>query len=146
MKGCLVMNLGHIAITVKDMDKSIDFYCRVLGCKKAFEFNNPSTGKPWIVYLYLGDGEYIELFYDGEVDNNWRPELRGFNHVSILVDDCVKKCEEIKAAGYPMDKEPKQAIDKNWQCWLTDPDGIRIELMTLDPNSPQIKFAKEQGK
>jgi lactoylglutathione lyase len=141
------MKLGHLAITVKDMEKALDFYCRVLGLKKAFEFANPKDGSPWIVYLYLGEGEYIELFYDGTVDNAWRPELRGFNHIAILVDDCVKKCEEIKAAGYPIDREPnKSDVDKNWQAWLTDPDGIRVELMQLDPECPQMQFAKSQGK
>jgi lactoylglutathione lyase len=138
------MKLGHLAITVKDMEKSLDFYCRVLGLKKAFEFAHPTSGNPWIVYLYLGEGEYIELFYDGTLDNTWKPELRGFNHIAILVDDCAKKCSEIKAAGYPLDAEPKTSVDKNWQAWLTDPDGIRIELMSLDPESPQIQFAKQQ--
>lgn len=138
------MKLGHLAITVKDMEKSLDFYCRVLGLKKAFEFANPENGAPWIVYLYLGEGDYIELFYDGTVDNVWRPELRGFNHIAILVDDCEKKCREVKEAGYPLDIEPKTSVDKNWQAWLTDPDGIRIELMSLAPDSPQIQFAKAQ--
>ena len=138
------MKIGHMAITVKDMEKSLDFYTRVMGLTKAFEFSNPENGNPWIVYLYLGSGQYIELFYDGEIENNWNSKLRGFNHLAILVDDCKKKCDEIKAAGYTIDKEPSQAIDKNWQCWLTDPDGIRIEIMSLDPESPQIVFAKNQ--
>jgi lactoylglutathione lyase len=140
------MKLGHLAITVKDMEKSLDFYCRVLGLKKAFEFSNPANGEPWIVYLYLGEGEYIELFYGGKVDAPWRSELRGFNHIAILVDDCAKKCEEIKAAGYPLDSEPKVlTVDKNWQAWLTDPDGIRVELMTIHPDSPHTKFSQSQG-
>lgn len=138
------MKLGHIAFTVKDMEKSLDFYCRVLGCKKAFELNHYETGEPWIVYLYLGNGQFIELFYGGEIDNPWNEKLQGFSHLCILVDDCVKKCEEIRAAGYPIDKEPKQAIDNNWQFWVTDPDGIRIELMSYDPDCPQLKYIKEQ--
>jgi len=138
------MQLGHVAITVKDMEKSLDFYCRVLGCKKAFELDNPATGKPWIVYLYLGGGQFIELFYGGETDNFWNSELRGPNHVCILSEDCVKKCEEVRAAGYPITSEPKCAMDGNWQFWVTDPDGVRIEFMTLSPDSPQMKFAREQ--
>lgn len=138
------MKLGHLAITVKDMEKSLDFYCRVLGCKKAFEFSNPETGAPWIVYLYLGAGEYIELFYDGVTDNPWTPALRGFNHLCIQVEDCNEKCKLIKDAGYPIDKEPAQAVDGNWQFWLTDPDGIRIEFMTLVPDCPQVQFAQAQ--
>jgi lactoylglutathione lyase len=138
------MKLGHLALTVKDMEKSLDFYCRVLGLKRAFEFANPQNGDPWIVYLYLGEGEYIELFYNGTVDTPWRPELRGFNHIAILVDDCVQKCKEIEATGYPLDRGPSVGVDNNWQAWLTDPDGVRVELMQLGPDSPQIQFAKSQ--
>jgi catechol-2,3-dioxygenase len=40
-----VASLGHIALTVQDMDKSLRFYCDILGFEKAFEIrddqNNP---------------------------------------------------------------------------------------------------------
>ena len=45
-------------------------------------------------------------------------------------------------AGYPVDVEPRQGADMNWQAWVTDPNGIRIELMKIEPESPQAQFWK----
>jgi len=53
--------IAHLAVTVKDMKKSLDFYTRVLGFKKAFEIPEPETGKPWIEYLYVGNKQFVEL-------------------------------------------------------------------------------------
>lgn len=30
-------------------------------------------------------------------------------------------------------------MDKNWQAWIHDPDGNKVELMMIDPESPQAK-------
>jgi len=57
-----ITNIAHIAITVKNMEKSLDFYTRVLGFKKAFSIPDPKTGTPWIEYLYMGNGQFTELF------------------------------------------------------------------------------------
>lgn len=134
------MKLGHMAITVKDMDAALDFYTRVLGCEKAFEIANPDTGAPWIVYVHVGGGQFIELFYGGETDNPWDSKLRGFNHVCLQVDDIQAATKRVQDAGYPMDKLPKMGCDNNWQAWITDPDGIRVELMQISPDSPHAKF------
>ena len=28
--------------------------------------------------------------------------------------------------------KPNQGVDLNWQAWITDPNGIRIELMKIE--------------
>ncbi|MDL2229595.1 VOC family protein [Treponema sp. OttesenSCG-928-L16] len=137
----MLTGITHLALTVKDMDRSVDFYCRVLGLKKAFEIAEPDTGAPWIVYLHLAKSQFVELFYNGTRENPWEPELRGFNHICFEVDDIHKTAEHIKNAGYKLDKEPRLGADKNWQCWVTDPDGVRIELMQISPESPHAKAA-----
>ena len=38
--------------------------------------------------------------------------------------------------GAPIDVEPKQGGDKNWQAWTHDPDGNKIELMKISWNPP----------
>jgi len=134
-----ITGFAHLAITAKDMDKSLDFYTRVLGFKKAFEIKHPKTGAPWINYLYIGNGQFAELFYDGSVDNPWKEELRGFNHVSLLVDDIHSVVEKIKKEGVEVTGGPMQGGDNNWQAWIKDPDGIRIELMQIVEDSPQRK-------
>jgi lactoylglutathione lyase len=137
----MLTGIAHLALTVKDMDKAKDFYSRALGLKQVFEFAEPNTGAPWIVYLHLDKNQFVELFYNGKTDNPWNSSLRGFNHICFQVDDIHKSVEHIKKEGFKLDQEPKQGIDKNWQAWLTDPDGVRIELMQISPESPQGKVA-----
>jgi lactoylglutathione lyase len=135
----MITGIAHTALTVKDMAKSLDFYTRVLGFTKAFSLKEPKTGEPWIEYLQAGR-QFIELFYHGTEDTPWRESLRGFNHLCLETDDINKTVKAIEAAAYPMDKGVSQGSDKNFQAWLTDPDGIRIELMQIDPESPQGKL------
>jgi lactoylglutathione lyase len=143
LKGEGIMSkLGHAAITVKNMETSLAFYTKGLGFKKAFELNRPETGERWIIYLYIGDGQFIELFYDGVTDNPWNVELRGFNHLCVAVDDIHSSAKQLEDAGYKLDQQPNQGCDSNWQAWVTDPDGIRIELMQLDEASPQLQYLK----
>jgi lactoylglutathione lyase len=138
----MLTGIGHLALTVKDMKKSEDFYCRVLGFKKVFEFKRPATGAPWIVYLHLDKLQFVELFYNATTDNPWNSSLRGFNHICFEVDDIHKTAEQIEKAGYKLDEQPSfEDLDKNWQCWLTDPDGVRIELMQITQDSPHAKIA-----
>jgi lactoylglutathione lyase len=132
-----ITGIAHLAITVKDMEKSLDFYTRALGFKKAFEIPDPQTGKPWIQYLHIGGGQFIELFYNGTKDNPWSEDLRGFNHICLNVDDIHAVVGRLKQAGVETTDGPKQGSDSNWQAWIMDPDGIRIELMQIDPASPQ---------
>lgn len=138
-----ITGVAHIAITAKDMDKSLDFYTRVLGFKKAFEIPNPETGAPWINYLYIDNGQFVELFYHGAKDNPWTDGLRGFNHISLMVDDLHSVVERIKKEGGEVTNGPKQGSDNNWQAWMTDPDGIRIELMQIVEGSPQRKAVQQ---
>ena len=135
------IKLAHLAVTVKDMDESLRFYTEALGFKRAFDIPRPETGEPWIVYLVVSPGQFLELFYGGEEENPWRGEQIGFNHICLEVDDINEAVEKVRSAGYPIDAEPRQANDHNWQAWIHDPNGIRIELMKIMPESPQAKFS-----
>ena len=136
----MITNIAHNAVTVADMEASLRFYTEGLGFRKAFEIPNPDTGEPWIVYLNICPGQFLELFYGGTEQNPWRNEHIGFNHFCFEVDDIHTAVEQVRQAGYPIDIEPKQGADLNWQAWVTDPNGVRIELMKIDPNSPQATF------
>ena len=64
----MITGIAHAAINTKDMEKSLDFYIRVLGFSKAFSIEHPETKAPWIEYLQSGS-QFIELFYNGTEDN-----------------------------------------------------------------------------
>ena len=80
----MVGGIAHAAFCVKDMEKTVEFYEKTLGFKKAFEINEPDTGKPWIVYVYGGGGQYVELFYGGK---------KKFRMMMITLDLCIFACQ-----------------------------------------------------
>ena len=136
----MITGIGHVAVTVKDMEASIRFYTEALGFQKAFELKHPETGDPWIVYLCASPGQFVELFYGGTEDNPWHDDLIGVQHLCFETDDIHAAVRKIRNAGYPIDTDPKQGIDLNWQAWTKDPNGVRIELMQIMPGSPHSSF------
>ncbi len=136
----MIRGIAHCAVTVRDMESSVRFYTKALGFQRAFELSRPETGEPWIVYLNICSGQFLELFYGGEDDNPWNDRLVGFNHLCLEVDDIHAAVQKVRDAGYPIDIEPQQGSDYNWQAWIRDPNGIRIELMKIMPESPQAGY------
>ena len=136
----MITGFGHIAVTAKNMAESLRFYTEALGFHTAFELKHPDTGAPWIVYLNICPGQYVELFYGGTEEIPWSDSQIGFNHLCFEVDNINDAVQKVQDAGYPIDSEPQQGCDGNWQAWVRDPNGVRIELMQIDPKSPQAKY------
>ena len=136
----IVKKIAHSAYTVKDMDASVAFYEKVFGFKKAFVMNHPETGKPWIVYIHVAGDEFIELFFDGICPHPFSDDNIGYSHLCLEVADIQATWDAIVAADAPQDAAPSLGIDGNWQCWTHDPDGNRIELMQMMPDSLQYKY------
>ncbi|MBO4652266.1 MAG: VOC family protein [Lachnospiraceae bacterium] len=140
----MIQGIGHVAFRVRDMERSIRFYEDTLGFRRAFDIPRPENGEPWIVYLYGAGSQFLELFYGGTREIPGGDETIGFFHMCIAVDDIQDIWRKITETGAPQDDAPKQGADFNWQCWTHDPDGNKIELMQLDPNSPQMQFIRSQ--
>lgn len=128
------MKIGHTGYNVSDMEKAMEFYCKVLGFTHAFSIPR-EDGTPWIEYLKLGNEQFIELFYcDKPIDRG-----NAYLHLCLEVDDIHAMADQIVKAGGPLDVAPRMASDFNWQCWTHDPDGNKIEIMTISKDSPQYK-------
>ncbi|MBD2844786.1 VOC family protein [Paenibacillus sp. IB182496] len=136
----MIKGIGHTAYVVEDMERSLDFYCGVLGFKQAFELKD-NADKPWIVYIQVAGLQFIELFYGGQHRPEPQPRQIGFNHLCLEVEDIQQIAAHLRERGVTLDALPQQGKDRNWQCWARDPDGNRIEFMQLDPESPQVKSA-----
>lgn len=133
------LSIGHACFVCKDIDASLDFYCNKLGMK-LIGIQDDDEGKHWLHYVRIADGVYLELIPDGDGDNpNVGWNSRGFNHLCLETDDLHSDIEKLRADGVRIDQEPKTAADRNWQAWISDPDGNKIELMMIDPDSPQAK-------
>jgi lactoylglutathione lyase len=131
----MITGIGHVAFIIQDLDRSLDFYCNKLGFRRAFHLDREGTPSPWIVYIQIAPGHFIELFPGGQGENQPRPV--GYNHFCLLVDDMAATLKDLQARGLPVPGEPVRGLDHNWQYWLKDPDGNAIELMQIMPNSPQ---------
>lgn len=140
----IVKGVAHGAFNVKDMDATLKFYKDVFGFERAFDMADPKTGKPWIVYVHVAGDQFIELFYDGVNSIPYSDANIGFSHLCFEVNDIQETAEAIRRAGAPLDAEPSEGIDGNWQCWTHDPDGNRIELMQMGSDSLQNKFLRAQ--
>ncbi len=131
----MIKGIAHVAYNVLDMERSITFYCDVLGFKKAFTIDD-DNGNPWIVYIKVKEGMFIELFYTNNEKLTEQPRV-GYSHLCLEVDDIHEIANHLKNKGLTLDVEPIQGKDLNWQCWIKDPDGNRIEFMQISPNSLQ---------
>ncbi|EXX86469.1 glyoxalase [Paenibacillus darwinianus] len=132
----MIKGIAHNAIRVTDMGKSLHFYCDIAGLTKAFEIHDDND-KPWIVYLKVADGQFIELFYGGRREYVQHPRNAGSTHICFEVDDIFTTADRLKRHGFKLDIEPMRGKDYNYPCWTKDPDGFPIEFMQLDPRSPQ---------
>lgn len=133
------VGIGHACFVCKDIDVSLDFYCNKLGMKLV-AIQNDDEGKPWLHYVRMADGVYLELIPNGEGENpNKGWNSRGFQHLCLETDNLLEDVEHLRSIGVEIDQEPKTSADKNWQAWIHDPDGNKVELMMIDPDSPQAK-------
>jgi lactoylglutathione lyase len=135
----MITGIGHIAITCQDIDKSLDFYTRILGLPEAFRMVN-DDGSLWMVYLKTGSGGFLELFTRGGARPDIPGNASGFKHLCLWVDDIDAALCDLQTKGLDVDLDGiRTGRSKCRQYFIADPDGVRIELMQLMPESLQAK-------
>jgi catechol 2,3-dioxygenase-like lactoylglutathione lyase family enzyme len=135
----MITGIGHAAFRVRDLEQSLHFYCDLLGMERAFDIDR--DGKPWITFVHLGDGQFLELFPEPETAEDFSGNKGSYRHIQLEVDDLEQTISAMEGRGLPRtDNPPRQGRDGNWQYWLTDPDGNRLELMQVMPDSLHRKF------
>ena len=133
-----IVGLTHVAIKVADLDRTLEFYVNKLGFAEMLRLHK-DDGDVWLVYLRITDDQFLEVFPDAEGDRAPGWNANGMNHLCLAIDDINALVAELEAAGIPLLLPLKRALDGNWQAWIEDPDGNRIELMQMDPDSLQLK-------
>jgi lactoylglutathione lyase len=132
-----VSSIAHVAIRVKDIDRSLDFYVGKLGFQEMMRLDR--DGRLWLLYLRITDTQYLEIFPEGEGESAAGREAVGYNHMCFEVPDIEQTVRELDAMGVEMIRPMIKAIDGNWQTWIEDPDGHRIELMQMAPDGLQLQ-------
>lgn len=130
--------IGHVALKVADIDRSLSFYCERLGFQEMMRLDR-DDGSLWLVYLRITDNQFLELFPGGEGDLAPGPDRTAVNHFCLETADLDATVDGLAAAGIPLTAEPKTGADGNRQCWIADPDGNRIEFMQMASDSMQAE-------
>ena len=117
-------------IRVGDLERSIDFYTRVLGMRLLRRQDFPD-GKFTLAFLGYGPEAThpaIELTYNYGVAGY---EIgTGFGHVALGTPDVRAVCEAIRNAGGHITREPgPMKHGTSVIAFAVDPDGYKIELI-----------------
>ena len=129
--------LHHAAYRVRDLDKTLEFYCGKLGFREAFRLNHPETGALWIVYLQVAAEQFLEVFpvEAGEAIEGGSRYL----HLCLRTEDLKATVAELQRRDVALSREVRRGQDGNLQAWIKDPDGNDIELMQMERESPQAR-------
>jgi len=133
-----VGDLDHVALTVADMDRALDFYAGLLGCEVLGQLLlDDGTFK--LVYLRKGRA-LIELFAHrtppGRAPETAPAPTLGFQHLAFHTDDVDAAAASLASAGVPFTVTPKDAAGNVRLAFFRDPDGNLLELVS---NLPEME-------
>jgi lactoylglutathione lyase len=124
------MRLLHTMLRVGDLQRSIDFYTRVMGMQLLRTTERPEQKYSLAFVGYGRNPEHaeIELTYNHGVDHYDLGSAYG--HIAIEVPDAAAACEKIRHGGGNVTREagPVQG-GTTVIAFVTDPDGYKIELI-----------------
>src|SRR5450830_1904697 len=124
------MRILHTMLRVGDLQRSIDFYTRVLGMKLLRTSENTEY-KYTLAFLGYGinpDHAELELTYNHGVNDYEMGSAYG--HIAISVDDAYQACAAVKAAGGNVTREAGPVKGgATVIAFVTDPDGYKIEFI-----------------
>lgn len=124
------MRLLHTMLRVGNLERSLDFYCGVLGMKLLRQKDYPG-GQFTLAFVGYGDEAdhtVLELTYNWGVEKYNLGDAYG--HIAIGVSDIYATCAEIKARGGKVTREPgPMKHGTTVIAFVEDPDGYRVELI-----------------
>lgn len=124
------MRILHTMLRVGNLQKSIDFYTKVLGMKLLRQQDYPE-GKFTLAFIGYGEESthtVIELTYNYGVESY---DLgKGYGHIAIGCEDVYATCNNIRVAGGKIVREPGPMMHGTTiLAFVEDPDGYKIELL-----------------
>jgi len=129
-------------VRVKNLDKSLNFYCNILGLE---EIRRKESEKGRFTLVFLAAPEDAEQAKSNrsptlELTYNWDTEDynggRNFGHLAYEVDNIYDYCQHLSDHGITINRPPRDG----YMAFIKSPDGISIELLQkgerLSPKEP----------
>jgi catechol 2,3-dioxygenase-like lactoylglutathione lyase family enzyme len=125
------LRLSHVGIYAKDYDESMRFYTQTIGLKEAFTIKD-AAGKPTLSYLQITKDTFLEI----APATAERPV--GLSHVGIWPENLAATVAVLRQRGVKVD-DPRTGATLTSITNVTDPNGIRLELLDFLPGSAPRK-------
>jgi lactoylglutathione lyase len=135
-----LLGVAHMAVYVKDLAKTRQFYEEMLGFGEPFTLPNKDKTGTRIVFIKVNDHQYFEIFNEAD-----RGEGQ-LNHISFYTDNADRMYAYLKSKGIEVMSDKGsvgkgQTGNKNFN--VKDPDGHIVEIVEYQPDS---WTAREYGK
>ena len=127
------MKYLHTMVRIRNIEKSLDFYCNKLGLKEIRRTEN-EKGKYTLIFLSAenSDDRYTLL----ELTYNWEPEEytggRNFGHLAYSVKNIYETCQKLMNNGVIINRPPRDGH----MAFVRSPDGISIEILQEGESLP----------
>lgn len=147
----MILGANHIAISVPDLGKALEFYRDLLGLKQAgafgWEENSPDSAGAEMILAVKGTAaqvvalkaenlliEIFEFKAGGPAPQNpERPVIdHGFTHLCFAVKDLDTEYERLKAAGMKFHCPPTMVAEGVRTVYGRDPFGNVVELEEVE--------------
>jgi catechol 2,3-dioxygenase-like lactoylglutathione lyase family enzyme len=140
----MIKSFHHTAVSVSDLDRSIEFYRDVLGMTLEWRIDHrKSEGLEKVVGLRNVDVSYamlsgwggrIELFqYHSPIGKPYPPDKpvsdKGITHFAFEVENIDALFEKLTACGVHFNSQPTDIRPGVRATYFHDPDGITIEFV-----------------
>ena len=129
------MRIDHVALWVRDLEKSREFYCHYFSGKSNDLYDNPK--KEFQSYFVTFDsGARLELMHSRKIkessDNAFNPCF-GLAHFAIAVgskEEVDRITYLMKNDGCKLISGPRMTGDGYYESCIEDPDGNTLEIVS----------------
>ena len=122
----MIHGMNHFTITAEDRDKTLDFYCGLLGLK---EGHRPDLGFPG-AWLYAGGPQAVlHIYWDRPMPTQRTGVI---DHLAFTASGLKAVKARFDERGLKYDLRQQAGVG-TWQLFSLDPNGAKVEL-DFDPS------------
>jgi catechol 2,3-dioxygenase-like lactoylglutathione lyase family enzyme len=125
----MFMGLRHVALNVRDVRKSLEFYSSILGMELEWMPDDDNA------YLTSGSDNLALHKLPAGAEPGQAQTLHHIGFVVRTPEDVDAWAERIRGYGVPLAAEPKTHRDGARSFYFHDPDGLLIQLIYHPPIS-----------
>jgi lactoylglutathione lyase len=124
------MHIEHIAIWVKDLDITAEFYSKFFGANIGSLYHNPKTNFT-SRFITFDSGTRIEIMSRPHITENTVNNAFGYTHMALSVGspgEVDRLTRFLSENGVTVLSQPRTTGDGYYESKVADPDGNEIEI------------------